>query len=769
MLHAHSLQDRPESDWEALAAHLETVGAHAAGFAEWFGASRVALAAGLLHDIGKCSAQYQAYIRGSAPSPNHSSAGALEALKRFEPPFDKLLAFAIAGHHSGLSNGTGDLGRTGRSLAARMAEAETLPDYSGWEEQVPGLPDAVALDRRFYARRGMAYSLHFFGRMLFSCLVDADFLATEHFYLRAEGRRPDRGNHSTLAVLKDRFDRFMADKVAGVDQTDLNRLRAKILAHARAKAVEQPPGLFTMTVPTGGGKTLASLGFALDHAIAHKLRRIVYVIPYTSIIEQTADIFRKILGGHDVLEHHGNVDWDAAPASDVARADDEGPGGLHKLRRAAENWDVPVVVTTAVQFFESLHAARTSRCRKLHNLAGSVIILDEAQTLPIHLLRPCLAAIDELAANYRASVVLCTATQPAVRKPNFADGLDMFPERELAPDPEHLYGALRRVRVEVKGPTADEEIAARFADQPQMLCIVNTRKHAQLLFDLVRNEEGALHLSTLMCPAHRRAVLAKVRERLHPTRRSPIRLVSTSLVEAGVDVDFPEVWRAEAGLDSLAQAAGRANREGRLAGLGRVVMFEAADHKLPPRFAQAAGATREALRIHRNDPLGTAAIETYFSILYWARGDAALDAARLQSGDVFPILTRIAERDFPSLDFPYASIAEAFRIIEEMMDPVIIPWRGGDDPDEPRRLIENLRGALATQGRSPGQILRRLQQYTVSIPQKSRAAMLASGAAQPISPDFGDRFVWLAANGLYSDDTGLALDPFEMSAEAGIF
>jgi CRISPR-associated endonuclease/helicase Cas3 len=400
---AHSVPGEPQERWEPLSDHLHRVGMQASAFAAKFGAGKAALAAGLLHDIGKVSTAFQSYMAGRGASPNHSSAGAVEAVKLFPGPMGRLVAFAVAGHHAGLADGAGP----GGSLDARLAAHGALPNYDGWQALVPDLPADIA--PRLSGKGGdLGYTLGFLGRMLFSCLVDADFLETEHFYAAAAGDDRPRGGHAPLLDLRARLDRHLARLAAGAAPTPLNARRAEILGHARAKAA-LPPGLFTMTVPTGGGKTLAGLAFALDHAIAHGLDRVVYVIPYTSIIEQTAAVFREALSDEDgdspdVLEHHGNVDWDAV------ETDADGRDALAKLRRAAENWDVPVVVTTAVQFFESLHANRTARCRKLHNLARSVIVLDEAQTLPLPLLRPCIAAIDELANNYRASVVLCTAT-----------------------------------------------------------------------------------------------------------------------------------------------------------------------------------------------------------------------------------------------------------------------------------------------------------------------------------------------------------------------
>ncbi len=646
-----------------------------------------------------------------------------------------------------------------------------MPAYPGWRDQAVGLPERLAIATALKGRdAGPGYSLAFLGRMLFSCLVDADFLATEAFYLEHHGEAPERGGHASLEMLAGRLDRHLATLMADARDTPLNRLRADILEHARLRAACDP-GLLTMTVPTGGGKTLASLAFALDHAVRHGLRRVIYVIPYTSIIDQTASIFRDILGADDVLEHHGNVDWERPPRGNVDAADAEGDDGWRKLRRASENWDVPVVVTTAVQFFESLHASRTSRCRKLHNIARSVIVLDEAQTLPVHLLRPCMAAIDELAANYGASVMLCTATQPALKREQdgFKGGLVIPDDRELAPDPARLYRALKRVTVEHRGIVPDEEIAARLGEAGRMLCIVNSRKHARALFKRIADLPGAYHLTTLMCPAHRRQVLARVRVELKAKR--PARIVSTSLIEAGVDIDLPEVWRAENGLDSIAQAAGRCNREGDLE-FGRVVVFEAADDTLPTMFRQQVDAMKDALRQHGDDPLGLAAVRTYFRTLYWTRGDAALDAARLD-GEPFPILAILRETfDLANqtLNTPYDGIARAFRMIDDVMDPVIVPWRGGGDPEEVDRLLAELRGRAANGGGTPpGDILRKLQQYTVSIPTKARLAMLASGAVQTVAKEYGDSLVVLISEDLYRGSTGLSLDPFGLSAEAGIF
>jgi CRISPR-associated endonuclease/helicase Cas3 len=759
---AHSLPDHPESQWEPLAHHLAAVGEGAALRASAFGWSAAARAAGLLHDIGKASIQFQAYIRGSgeagAPAQrggvDHSTAGAREAMRLYGPA-GKVLAFALAGHHAGLSDA--------QDLSRRLDPAWPIPACNGWEAQVCGLPSTAELAGPFKPGGSRGFARSFLIRMIFSCLVDADFVETERFYAGSRGEAVERDGFTPLGDLADRLQAHLG--AVRRDDSPLNRLRSQVLDHATGRA-KLPPGLFTLTVPTGGGKTLTSLSFALEHARRHGLRRVIYVIPFTSIIEQTAGVFRGALSSDDdILEHHASFDWEANLArggGSVGQADaGEGADGLAKLRRAAENWEAPIVVTTAVQFFESLFANRTSPCRKLHNMTRAVIVLDEAQTLPLPLLRPCLAALDELARNYGSSIVLCTATQPAVRmQDGFSDGLDIPEDRELAPDPKVLYARLRRVQVErLPEPTSDETIAARFVEQPQMLCIVNSRAHARDLFQRIKGLAGAAHLTTLMCPRHRRAVLGELRERLKSG--APVRLVSTSLIEAGVDIDFPEVWRAEAGLDQVAQAAGRCNREGRLA-LGRVVVFKPMDHP-PPHVLRALQSAAEGVLRRGEDPLTLPAMLEYFRHLYWNKGEKAFDDARLD-GEPFPILARLSERA-RDLDFPFASIARAFRMIDEAMEPVIVPW--ASSPGDVA--VEDLIKRVAASERPCRGDLRRLQQYVVPMPARARADWLARGALKALHPQLGDTLLVLEGLALYDPRSGLKLDdPAYRKAEDNI-
>jgi CRISPR-associated endonuclease/helicase Cas3 len=753
-VYAHSLGSYLAA-WEPLARHLHEVSEAAAVNATRFGYAKLAGTAGLLHDIGKASEQFQAYIRSEAPSGgDHATAGAREAIEAYSR-FGRMLALVIAGHHSGLL----DAATLDRRLAA------ILPDYTGWQEFTGPLPSQADLAQTIrtpkstYIGASPAFSLSFLVRMVFSSLVDADFIATESFM---QGRPLTRGTTTAIPVLLDRLDAHLASKRD--TSTPLNALRADILDHAVSR-VGDAPGFFTLTVPTGGGKTLTSLAFALAHAARHGKRRVVVVIPFTAIIEQTAQVYRDILGADAVLEHHSSFDWE-----DTVRAPGDGGterDGLGSLRRAAENWDAPVIVTTAVQFFESLFASRTSRCRKLHNLADNVIILDEAQATPPHVLLPCLAVLEELRRGYGASMVLCTATQPAWRAMDEAlvfsnqggdtinYGLDIGPERELAPRPPELYTALRRTQVEISpDPVQDATIADAFARAPQMLCIVNSRAHARDLFERIRGQEGATHLTTLMCAAHRREVLAHVKQRLRD--HFPVRLVATSLIEAGVDISFPEVWRASAGLDAIAQAAGRCNREGELQpALGRVVVFTPADAKPPAALRVFQQAARPILR-DAADPLGLDAVGDYFRLLYSHRGLASLDSTI--AGGVLKAIDEGGQ----GLLFPYETIAEAFKLIDEAMRPVIIPFN--------KRARQSL--ADLTAGRvGIGPALRALQPYVVGIPERARADWLARKILAPVRPELGESVLQLTdLTPSYSPATGLDLtDGAYRTAEENIW
>jgi len=728
MSFAHSRQSDGAVSYQDLADHLRGVAGRAAKYADVFGAGAWARWAGLLHDIGKSSDAFQAYISTSAADAHrqelkgridHSSAGAQCAVELLGLP-GHVLAYAIAGHHSGLLDSCG----VGASQRARLRKSV---EPIGQTTLLPGndvlaFPDTI---RELGSDRYRAgFSIAFFTRMIFSCLVDADFLDTEAFIdperHRRRPRYPDDILGSIAGALDDHLARF------DDDSRPISRARKEV-REACIRASKLPPGLFSLTVPTGGGKTLSSLAFALRHALEFGKRRVIYVVPFTSIIEQNAAVFREIVrplrdaGLPDpVLEHHCNAELDGERD--------------RNSRLATENWDAPLVVTTTVQFYESLFANRPSRCRKLHNIAGSVVILDEAQALPVDLLAPTLRAIDELSRCYGVSMVLCTATQPAVKaRPDFPIGLEDV--REIVPDPRGLYRALDRVDVHAIGELSDDDLVGQLEKHDQVLCVVNTRSHARELFERLEDPESSYHLSAQMCPAHRSEVLARIREQLGGAR--PCRVISTQLIEAGVDIDFPVVYRSLAGLDAIAQAAGRCNREGRLAEPGDVFVFSS-EHGDRERFlAETANVTEQLLPLHEN-ALSMEAIEHYFRQYYWEQEDRW--DARLINRD----FQLVQERDLP-LQFDFQKASRSFRLIEQSGCIVFIPWkRNGHE------LCEQLR-RTSLPGR---ETLRKLQRYAVSIPERVFHQHLGRGIEL-----IHEQYAVLTCPEIhYDNDLGLVLD-----------
>lgn len=723
--YAHSGNNPDKSDWQLLPDHLKKVSCIAAENARYFDATMLAETAGLLHDIGKYTEAFAKRLEGGKRV-DHATAGARIAIKKWGH-FGKLLAYIIAGHHAGLANGI-DAGENRSTLDDRLKKI--IPELDEvWMEEIV-LPNQLLFPSFELTKDFEGFQCAFLVRMLFSCLVDADYLDTEAFYLKLEGKQQKRGNPQSFQKLQKALDSHLEDlakKATNHSPGTVNHLRQKVLDYSRSQAL-LTPGLFSLTVPTGGGKTLTSMAFALDHAVKHQMRRVIYVIPFTSIIEQNANVFREVfkeIGDDIVLEHHS--------AFDDAKFDNR-EETKDKLRLAMENWDAPVVVTSAVQFFDSLFADRPSKCRKLHNITGSVIILDEAQMLPLKLLRPTMAAIDELAKNYRCSVVLCTATQPALLESDkFHNGFKKV--REIAPEHLQLYTKLDRVTVKYIGIQTDYQLAEMINEKAQILIIVNNRRHASVLFEQIGANKNHYHLTTLMCAAHRRKVLAKIRKQLKAG--NSCKVISTSLIEAGVDVDFPVVMRAETGLDSVAQAAGRCNREGlKPKKESEVLIFTSPEWKAPPELDQFAASMRHVMRNHEGDLLSPNAINAYFKDVYWRKGDE-LDAKRLLKthGDHYARLT-----------FPFQTIANDYRMIESYMHPIIIPY-----DEKANKLIKELRYAQFVGG-----IARQLQPYLVQIPQRAFIALKTAGVIAAIQPDkFGDQFWELISNDLYSKEAGI--------------
>jgi len=706
---AHVRRDVEGWALHALGEHLREAAYRAERYANVVGAGEWARLAGLWHDLGKFAPQFQSMIRhesGYDPEEqivvgprNHSTAGALHAVDQLGTA-GRVLAYLIAGHHAGLPDWHGD-GNAAAALSIRLRDRshlDVLPHadipadiLSPGIKPVTRMPGANDDERMLGA--------HLWLRMLFSCLVDADFLDTEAFM------SPEQAARRTAEELDDtllaRFEQHMAARFGTAQTNPVNRVRADVLRQCREKA-KLAPGLFSLTVPTGGGKTLASMAFALHHAKTHDKRRIIYAIPFTSIIEQTATIYREIFGDA-VVEYHSSLD----PEKESVQS-----------RLAAENWAAPIVVTTNVQLFESLFAARTSRCRKLHNLTNSVIVLDEAQTLPPELLQPCLDMLNLLTKHYGVSVMLCTATQPALRDvASFGRALRGLKNvREIIDAPQALFDELRRVKVHLPADfNAREEwdaIASKVGAGGTALAIVNTRKDCRELWQRLRQgDSDTIHLSASMCGAHRAQRIDEIRHRLNAGE--PTLVVSTQLIEAGVDVDFPVVWRALAGLDSIAQAAGRCNREGRLA-QGQVYVF------VPPKSApsgllrQAEQATVSLMSGDPLDPLAPATFERYFRQFY-LNGVASWD-----KHGIHELLTQ----DARELKIQFRTAAERFRFIDDVDTlPILVWWDGS----------ESLIGKLEKDGPERW-LMRKLQRYSVNLPRRDVMRLQETGEVREIRP-----------------------------------
>ena len=733
--YAHTLAGCPPAVWEPLAAHLDKVAESASTFAEAFRAREWGEAVGRCHDLGKLSEEFQLYISNAGAASvdagaeeevpgkrvDHSTFGARFVAQAAGGVIGQLLAFCIAGHHTGLADESSSDELTQRgTLRHRLDPAKyPIPAVAVPDLALPTLK--LPLRLTVSGDVDAPFQLAFFTRMLFSCLIDADRARTEEFCnpeASGERRKLSTGaGRPSLDALKRQLDDHLRRKQEAAEQTVVNRQRTIVLEHCR-KAASLAPGFFSLNVPTGGGKTLSSLAFALEHALRHNLRRVSMATPFTSIIEQNADVYRDALGPlaeTGLVEHHTHLQ----PARDT-----------RSNQLGTENWDAPLVVTTNVQLMESLFSYRTTPCRKLHNLARSVIILDEAQTIPVELLRPALAALRELVLNYGCSIVLCTATQPALeRRKDFELGIESV--RPIIPDAVPLFRALRRVEVRRLGVQGDRELTLKLAGEHAVLCIVNTRRHASRLYDQVAqaSEPGdCFHLSTWMCGEHRRAVLRTIRERL--AAKEPCRVISTQLVEAGVDLDFPTVYRAEAGFDSIAQAAGRCNREGMLE-LGLTYVFEAEERPPAGLLRASADAGRELTGYP--DPLAPEAIEAYFRLFYWTQK---------HRWDKHKVMEKMAfDRARGRALLQFREVAQAFRMIRDEQLPILIPYDAK---------ASALRDKLSA-GNVPFVPQRELQPYLISV--RKEAIQQLQGRGFVTEHDSG---VWLLHNrSLYSKHKGL--------------
>lgn len=665
---------------QSMAEHAHQTAARAGQFAEAFGFGEEAACAGLFHDAGKYASAFQARLNGSNQTYEHSSAGMdlfAERAKKSRSRMDLLLAYAIAGHHAGLPD-TGSRADTvdGDTFVAKQKRREeNKNDFGAYREDLGEPPPLRALPEAFCPAAGDWYSYQFLGRMLFSALVDADFLDTEAFM---SGRASVRDEGEAFDLLRERFACYMRQFAGKTGK--LNGNRAAILEACRRAAPEKK-GLFRLTVPTGGGKTLSSMAFALDHLKTHGMKRILYVIPYVSIIKQTVKIFEDIFGERNVLGHYSTADM--------------GTGGEWGERSpaelASENWDKPIVVTTNVRFFESLYANRPSDCRKLHNIADSVIIFDEAQMLPVELLRPCLRAISELVNRYGCTAVLCTATQPALERLLADNGITA---REICPDIAGMYPDFARVQYRMLGVCGDEALCGRLRDVGSALCVLNSRKGVRDCYRALRGD-GVYHLSTYMTPAHLGRSIETIRTRL--SRGEKCLVLSTSLIEAGVDLDFPTVFREMAGLDSILQAGGRCNREGKRRPEDSPVYVFSRENP-SERFSEVSAITERIGELYHDISLPEA-IHAYFERLYTVQPSERFD--KLDEKRILPLINQ-QEDDRKGLW--YREIARRFCYISRNQQRILIP------NSENREVCAAVRAGKLTRS-----LFRRLARDTVAV------------------------------------------------------
>lgn len=711
---AHIQSD--ENRIQTVEEHLHNTAVMAAAFGAVFGAGASAYNAGLLHDIGKCSDEFQKRIRGENIRTDHSTFGAQTAVKM------KLLheAFAIAGHHSGIPDfGTRLDGDMDSTLSGRLKR--NVPDASSFRKEIN--TDEI---RQSKTKFHSTLEEEFYIRMLYSCLVDADYLDTEAF-MNGKAREYE---FDSIDILYDRLKEYVSEWQH--PDSELNQIRQEVQKECFEKGKSFEKGIYTLTVPTGGGKTISSLAFALSMAKEKRMNRIIYVIPYTSIIDQTAEVFSEILGESNVLEHHSGVKYQ------FNETDDLGEDEYRKLL-VSENWDCPVIVTTSVQFFESLFSNRPSSCRKLHNIASSVIVFDEAQNLPFYYLKPCVHAISQLVKNYGCTALLCTATQPVLNKIiSESDFLgNNYSVREINDSPERMYQALKRNTVIYLGKTDMNDIVARMCSVNQSLCVVNTRSAAQELYNKLPEASSNYCLTTLICPKHRKKMIFEIKEKLK--NGETCRVVSTSLIEAGIDLDFKMAFREITGLDSVIQTAGRCNREGRNnVDNSNVSVFEFSDREIPSTLKRNADACRTVMK-HHDDPSSLAAIEEYFRLYQTISGEDEMDRKQ--------ILRKLKE-GVDGRMYPFASIADEFHLIETDMVSIYVPLGEGEN------VIEKMK-----EGKISKTLMRTANQYCVNVHPQQYEKLLRAGAVCQIDHHLSI----LTDMRYYSENTGLT-----MGVETGI-
>lgn len=713
-LYAHITQangNDKEQRVQSLEAHSTHVAELAAQFAAEFGCGDIARIMGLLHDKGKEQTEWQKYIQGVTgytpkyanikSGPNHAYIGARIAQILY-PQFAPLIAQPIAGHHRGLYDYCEYIEETKKDIPKEVL----IPELQSCT--MPRLQNLKS------------YDLHHLVRMLFSCLVDADSLDTEGFLNPEQSYL--RGIHTTMEDLLSKLEDYISHLKEQSEDTEVNRIRNYVQQQC-VKESKEETGFYSLTVPTGGGKTLASVLWALNHAVKNHLQRVIIAIPYTSIIVQTAATLKAILGDENVLEHHSNV----SPDNIKDKKQQE------RMQLATENWDYPIIVTTNVQLFESLFSNKRSDCRKLHNIVRSVLILDEVQTLPMSFYKPIVHTLDTLCHLFGTSVLFTTASQPVltgrIEGTNPSVGFDALDSvHEIIPEETKLHEKLRRVELDInKTPKSYDEIAAELAKHQRVLCIVNTRRDAKELYERLPKEGICLHLSRMMCPAHVSTTIQYIKRALKEKDDRPLRVIATQLVEAGVDIDFPVVYRQEAGLDSILQAAGRCNREGKNGICTTHVFSLGKEHSLPPGFISQTNYARLNM-VGQYDWFAPETMTAYFKQLH----------CRIDNFDKLQMQELLCK---PECEFEEA--ANRFHLIDDQTIPVLINWH------DSICLYQRLLSEGPTY-----QLMKQIAQYSVSIRKHDFDKLKSTGA---IEEPFESIYV-ITNPAFYHEDTGLSIE-----------
>lgn len=703
---------------EKLINHLTKVASTCVNFSKPFHQTQIAKIIGLLHDLGKYSLEFQKRIRGSNKQVDHSTAGAQFAKEfyKFEGDivFQLLIAFCIMGHHAGIPN-RGTKNDTYEEVTLEGRFKKDIPAYKFFAEELKD--QDLIFDKKEITdfilknRSHPDFSYSFLIRMLFSCLVDADFLETEKFFEPKNNRKISFNFEEMEKSLNTKINTF--NELTG----KINESRKDILNNCYEKA-ENEQGIFTLTVPTGGGKTISSMAFAIKHLLKHKLKRIIYVIPYSSIIEQNALIFKEIFGTKKVIEHHYSYEFNTDENYQLTRKE-------QKIKWATENWDAPIIVTTNVQFFESLFSNKPSKCRKLHNITNSIIIFDEVQMFPYDYLKPALLGIKELVMNYGCSVVLSSATQP-----NFSPYLNNLKIKEIVDNPTDLNVIFKRVKIIKSGEYSNQELTEIMSKEKQILTIVNERKMAFSIFKALKNKQKSFCLTTLLTPFDRKKNIKKIKRYLK--KGENCRVVSTQLIEAGVDIDFPLVYRAMTGMDSIIQSAGRCNREGKYKE-GKVILFNPKEKtkRKEFNFIDQAEKLSEIVFSKFSDVLSLEAIKYYFEYSY--------DISNLDKNDIIKMFVS-GDKNQLLMNYQFREAAEKFKLINNFQRQIIIRNKLSEKVISKLKVSESIYG-----------LLRELQQHSVSVYQYEFEKLKSDNKISEIMPNIFalDDFT------IYNEKTGL--------------